>query len=72
MFNEIMLWLNISTENWNTHTKIIYLKRNKIEILELKLLTIKTKNSVDEFNHWLDTAKKNPLTGEVDQRHYAE
>lgn len=61
------MWLKISTENWNTHTKMKYLKRNKIEILKLKILTIKIKNSVDEYNHWLGTAKKNLWTGEVDQ-----
>lgn len=45
---------------------IAYLKKNKIEILWLKFLTIKNENSMDQYNNKLDTAQKNNrLPGEV-------
>lgn len=35
-----------------------YLKKNKIEILGLKILTIKIENSMDAYNNKLGTAEK--------------
>lgn len=37
---------------------IAYLKKNKIEILGLKILAIKIENPMDECNNRLGTAKK--------------
>lgn len=54
------------TENWNTQNNYILEKEQNGNFRAKD--PNKTENSTDESNNWLDTAKMNQLTGEVDQK----
>ena len=49
---------NRKPESKKKKNYVAYLKKNKIEILALKILAIKIENPMDECNNRLGTAKK--------------